>query len=204
MKKPPPIVNVYDRRQKIKNKPEMRDAATQTTPGRDEKRRQQRREERAKIRAERKERERLAVMAGGGSGMPPMNTEQSPDGHALQMQSLVGPPVNPARQLNASVDYPSQSTVAASRSSNHRQEMGGSQAAHLTSFVAGRATENMSHMIEPSSVGSVPVSPPDSGQPNMNPSGLQNLFFHSHNQMVGGLPYNLANNQVPKNQVMIS
>ena len=39
MKKPPPIVNVYDRRHKIKNKPEMRDAATQTTPGRDEKRR---------------------------------------------------------------------------------------------------------------------------------------------------------------------
>lgn len=58
VKKPPPIVNVYDRRHRLKNKPEMRDAATQTTPGREEKRRQARREERARIRAERKERER--------------------------------------------------------------------------------------------------------------------------------------------------
>ena len=45
----------------MRNRPEMRDAATQTTPGRDEKRRRERKEERARIRAERKEKERIAA-----------------------------------------------------------------------------------------------------------------------------------------------
>lgn len=56
-------MNIQDKRLRLRNKPEMRDAATQTTPGRDEKRRAERRAERARIRAERKEKERVVAEA---------------------------------------------------------------------------------------------------------------------------------------------